>query len=92
MSFEIAVGGSVIPPENSENLTELTGLTEMEIFNWNNCVHKSEKMVYWMKSECGCGPGSNVEMVRCLKLDISNLNPVICSTCTFFLQKEEIQN
>lgn len=83
MSFEIQIGGENINP----NPNDIIPAESMK--NWETCKHRTDKVTHWVRSSCNCQPGSMVEMFRCIKLDISNLNPTICSTCTSFEPKSQ---
>lgn len=82
MSFEIEIGGT------PEIKTEINPITYQEsVKNFETCIHRSELTTYWVRSSCGCQPGSNVQGRICNKLQIQGINPVICAGCSSFEAK-----
>lgn len=85
MSFEIQIGGEDIIPEKIEEINSIT--YQESVKNFETCIHRSELTTYWVRSSCGCQPGSNVQGRICNKLQIQGINPVICAACSSFEPK-----
>jgi len=88
MSFEIHIGGE--PPEEKPKLSdEEIPIVKKQIDsnniilnNWLGCKFRSDKMEY-TKPVC-CGRSNETAVgYKCIKLDILDLNPLICERCNY---------
>lgn len=84
-NFEMELGGETVSP--SENLGGQAENLTPENEKFFRCKFRSEKTTYWVPSACGCQPGSMVDGFICNKLDVKNLNPLICKVCSQFISK-----
>lgn len=89
LNFEIQIGGENIIDNIKPTIAGDNPIIPSESMkNWELCKHRSELTTYWVRSSCGCQPGSNVEGRICKKLQIQGINPAICAACSSFEIKE----